>query len=602
MTTPKSPAPPGTPAGHVVSLQEARRRPSRAGPLPMHRRIDELLGRPDAAQLVRRLPPQELFFALKETGLADAIDLLHFCSPDQVQAFLDLDCWQKDRLDPERTVPWFEALLELGPERLGRIVQALDHEFLVTFLQSRVRVYDPEAEEPPEEPEGHFHPTPDRLYVIDILPQGPEGHMIDRLLDNLYRADPELGRRVVMGVRWDVGIETEEAAYRFRSGRMADLGYVEYYEALKIYTYLDPHTVHLNEELPPALEADDRPSLLPGALADALRGDQTLLGQVLDELPHEERAHLQQRLLHLMNWVMSADLVEPGDLATARLDIQRAACYVSLGLEYLSRPAARPDEPVVPRERARQALRTVAPQRLFRLGFSLTVQLARLAAALVDHGLTSLAPKSDPASLLSPPHAQVLRLLLPPTRPPAYSRLLDVPPVDEARPFATLADIARCATALEEIAALGRFLTLGLGVRQDTLAQTLAGTSPAAAAVRLTDIVGTLAANLLLRRPPSLVPLARADLPALRQAALGLSGSVQGLSPVAENAVLSSFRERVRERSLDRSEEQALWTPAAERLLRESLARLGASLSALPADIQPEQADVVPSLPGVILG
>ena len=40
---------------------------------------------------------------------------------------------------------------------------------------------------------------------------------------------------IVPGARWDVGAETQEAAYRFRSARMADLGYLDYYEALPIY-------------------------------------------------------------------------------------------------------------------------------------------------------------------------------------------------------------------------------------------------------------------------------------------------------------------------------------------------------------------------------
>ena len=80
--------------------------------------------------------------------------------------------------------------------------------------------------------------------MIDILPSqdgdSDRAVPIHRLLEHLYRGDLDLARAVVNAARWDSGAETEELAYRFRSGRIADLGFVEYYDALRIYQEVDP--------------------------------------------------------------------------------------------------------------------------------------------------------------------------------------------------------------------------------------------------------------------------------------------------------------------------------------------------------------------------
>ncbi len=596
------------PPNNLVALH----RPPLARQTRIGDRVDELLSQPNARLAVRELPEQELYFAIRELGLQDALELLRLCSPEQTRALIDIDCWQRDTLDVERLKEWFRVITELGHERLAVVVRSLDHELMVTYLQHLVRVYDVTAEEPPEEPEGHFYATPDRFYVVDVLVPGGDGQAIDRFLELLYMADLDLGRRVVMGAKWDLGAETEETAYRFRSARMADLGYVDYYEALKVYAYLDPRSLRLHENTAPPPPHDAREQatigLFPPELADLLRGGELALSRGLQLLTPAEQDALVRHILVLMNQAMSADRTDPGDADAAQKTMLRCAYYFSLGVEYASRamPTDKSDTTQTALslpsedERAAIALRTISPSRLFRAGYSLTVQLARLAAMLTDGGLTTLDKQADTASLLDARHGETIRLLLPPTPRPCYSRLLDSSSPGP-RPFRRLADIARTAAVLEEVGDLSKFLTLGLGLRPEMLVPTLSGKSPALTSIRLTDILGTLVANLLLRRPTALVPLHRADLPALRQAMLGLTGASLGLTPAARSAILHTLRERVGERSLGAEEAAALWTPAVDRFIANTLDLLGESVASLPADLSPEHADAVPSLPGLVL-
>jgi hypothetical protein len=397
------------------------------------RKADAIISEPDAAQLVPRLPVQELYYAIKEVGLADAEELVALATPEQVQGFVDLDAWERDHLEVERVNAWIEALADAGYEKLGAVIEALDPEMIALWLQRQARIYDLTIEEPPEEPEGHFFPTPDRFYLLDILPGGEEGKALERILDWLYRYSLELGRRIIMGAKWEIGSDLEEHAWRWRQGRMADLGYVDFYEALSIYRWLDPASVKLDEHSyvapPPEL-----PTELPAVLA-AWIDEAGFFGQALGTLGSEDEvSRLHAALVLLINKAMAADLVDPGDLEHGKAALLRSVAYLGLGLEYLARGDV---------GRAGQALGSIALERIFRVGFSLTLQLKTLAETLVKKGGV------NPITLDSP-WDDVMRALR--QRRPEYPRALDTPPADGTRHFATLADIARAAAALETIA------------------------------------------------------------------------------------------------------------------------------------------------------
>lgn len=593
--------------------------------------LDGLLRRPDAAKLVRATPAQPLFLFIKSLGLEDAIELLGLCSTEQVQAFLDMDAWEGDRISPSRFLPWLAALGELGIQKLAAHVRRLDPELLTSFLAPRLRIYELAEEEPPETSEGLLYATPDRFYVIDILPDadgdGAEQALLQRFLDDIYRADLELGRTIVQSARWDGGAETEELAYRFRSGRMADLGYIDPYEALKIYMLLDPlsQTARPTLELPAPPPGEAGPAAL--IFLPALPGfddvDSTF-GRAAAHLAEPERERLFQHLLHLANRAMSADRVELGDADAARDVLQRTAGYLSLGLEFhLLPPAARADTTRAPEVQVnvaqaaqllRESLADKAPVdllRLFRIGHSLTMQLRKLALLLgkdPNASLLTLVPDEDPASLLPPRLGEPLRGLL--LLRPLYSGYLDpgkpsagpLEAVPAMRPFRSLADLGRAAQFLSDLATLGMFLTAGLGLRRETLAGSLGGTVPGVREVRLDDLLGTMVANLLLERPPVFVPIARRDLPALRRRALGNQAEAKALPPAALARIRTALLARVKERSPDQREAAALWSAASQRLLDETLETLGQSLGTLPPDLPPDLADAVTRLGGLVLG
>ncbi|MSP60657.1 MAG: hypothetical protein EXR72_10015 [Myxococcales bacterium] len=488
---------PQTPPGDekaILPLSRWRAALARAGRGGRHL-VDELLSEPDVARFLPTLPVQELYYAIREVGLADAHDLVALASPEQLRGFLDLAAWQREEFDVERAAEWIDALIDAGPEKLAEGVEALDPELIALFLQRQARVYDLTLETPPDEPEGHYFPTPDRFFLLDVIAPGEAGKRIERFLDWLYRADLALARRVVMSAKWELDSELAESAYRFRSGRMADLGFVEFYDALDVYRWLDPASVRIGEGSADPQQGEH--STLPVATRSI--GEGGFLGRVLATVGEaDEMARIHTALLVLANRVMAADLVEPGDPQAARAALDRTAAYLGMGLEFLGR-----GDPHL----AGQGLRSVAVTRIFRVGLSLTLKLKRAAETLVDHSFVSLVPGR--ASLLDPPHAGAVAALL--HRRPLHGL------GPRERPFATLAEIAEVASLLEETSLLGPTLQHGLGIDPARLSEeALPGVHPPIGQITFATIVGTLIANAQLDRPPALVPLHPLDLAPLR--------------------------------------------------------------------------------------
>ena len=227
----------------------ARLRAQLAGPRG-YRRIEALLSLDNAPVAIAALTPTEVFELVHEVGFEDAQALLEYATPAQYQGCFDLDGWSKDSLEVAPLKPWLASLIDLGFEKVGQVWAALDSELRALILQKQVKVYDTTLEEEPaEDNDGMLMPTPDRFFILELLGDEDTQRLMQQLVEDLYRADPDLARHTIMSARSEPPAELEESSYRWRSSRLADLGYVDFYEALDLsvsYTHL---TLPTNREV-----------------------------------------------------------------------------------------------------------------------------------------------------------------------------------------------------------------------------------------------------------------------------------------------------------------------------------------------------------------
>jgi len=469
----------------------ARLRAQLAGPRG-YRRIDALLSAEDAAGAVASLSPNEVFELVHEVGFEDAQPLLELATPTQIQGCFDLDGWAKDQLEVAPLKPWLAALLEVGFEKVGQVWSNLDAELRALIFQRQVKVYDVTLEEaPPEDSEESIMTTPDRFFLLELHGDEDTQRLVQSLVEDLYRADPDLARHTIMAARSEPPAELEEQSYRWRAGRLADLGYVDFYEALDLFRPLDADKVHIGEGSQDKLGGEEDATRLPVVVAEEVLGRSFLARAMASIDDPAEATRLETALMVLVNKVLAAGRAKPGQAEVVRRGALYATATLSLGLETVSRGDL---------ARAQQALHTIGLIRLFRVGYTVTAKLARLAQALAARSVTAGSPARELVAGLCSPR-------------PLFTRAADEPPVAGMRPFEASADLRRAGELLAGLT-LRIALVEGLGV--DVVAMGQAPSIEPSARPNLDDFIRTALARAVVGGEMRGEALSQGELTALR--------------------------------------------------------------------------------------
>ena len=513
------------------------------------RRIDALLSADDASAAVAALSPSEVFELVHEVGFEDATDLIPLVTPAQIQGCLDLDAWTQDQVDLAPMKPWLAAVMDAGFEKVGEVLGGLDAELRVLIVQRLVKVYDVSlGEEPDEANEAPILPTPDRYFLLELFGDDETQRLTGQLVEDLYRADPDLARLTLMAARSEPPAELEEQSYRWRAGRLADQGYVDFYDALDLFRPLDAEQVHLGEGTHERVVGDE-PQRMPLAIAQEVIGRGFLARAMAAIEEPGEAERLEAALMVLVNKVLAAGRARPGQAEVVRRGALYATATLSLGLETVVRGDL---------ARAPQALRTISLHRLFRVGYTVTIKLARLARALAARSVTAGSPARELVAGLSSPR-------------PLLSRAADEPPAPGLRPFESQADLRRAGEILTGLT-LRIALVEGLGVDVVALGQ---APEPRPA---LDDVIRTALARAVIGGALTGDALSQPELTALRDRGMAAGR----LTPAARAAGHAAIRGRLGTAQLSAS------SPIVVRLVDAWLDELGAILGAVSdAEIDP---------------
>jgi hypothetical protein len=421
------------PSSKPLALAELRAALAALAAARGRKRLDVILSSRDPQALVRALPADELYLAIRDVGLGDAAPLVQLASKEQFQVFLDLAAWSGDAFAPRDALPWLRAAragASLEPKAAARWeakLAALDREVLFLVLRDGTRILDLEQDPDPEIASDRFLRTPDGKYVIEFLVDGVEYVAVRGLLDDLYAQDPFQATRLLSAIRFETPSELEETALRWRTGRLADLGWPSLEEALSWFAR------------PPKAPAGS-----PGApgrpagflLATLARGG--LLDRAVARLDADEREAVEAQLVTAANAVLVADAIDPDDVAAVQEAFESARSYLALGLEKLSAG----DE-----DRAAAALAATPLKRIFQEGFGRVLELSWRAQRLLE--------RAGPGTRFGSPLDEALAALA--ARRPRYFPGLEAPRGEwgtvaaaafEPRHFRSAEDLARAGDAL----------------------------------------------------------------------------------------------------------------------------------------------------------
>ena len=345
----------------------------------------ELLASDNLVQAVSQLEPLEVYFIVKELGIGTATPVLLAASADQLQAFVDLDCWESDQLNLVELDAWLAPFAGLGPHALTAAFLSLDEELQVVYLkQALVILVKQDKDDAPST--GRKVPsmsTPDHAFVVEVVdPEADREIEPLELVRALYRfAGPSRAFGTLMQAHAEMVGTLTEQAFQFRSGRLQEMGFPTLEEAKQLFT---PAPQEAPGVVPPKL--GDSLRHLPAVYAGTLQGE-SLLTMALSRIESTEFAeHLESSLMFLVNRAMVAYGEPPRHIDHARTIAERTTATISLGLECLLSPDA-PLETESLSGHAEQAERLLHawPMRdLFRRGFQASIALRRAAHDLIS--------------------------------------------------------------------------------------------------------------------------------------------------------------------------------------------------------------------------
>jgi hypothetical protein len=315
---------------------------------------------PEPEAVIPRMPEAELCFTVKAVGLWDAGWILEHATPQQLVTALDLDAWRGTVPDPGHLSSWMKAIADAGPETLARTASAIDPELLVLYLKGRIEVWLNPSDDDWEPPESSR--SLDSQFYFRCRQPGDDLEDVEAMLKELFQVDYWLYFRALQGVIWELQAETEEWAHRWRSGRLEDLGFPPWDEAMQIYGYVRPDQRAVLGEAGDALEADAwrLPVWLP-SLPSGSEAHHSIF-RAIAKLSEEERRACFYAFVALANRVAVADRMPLGDAEAIPGAIEKAATVASRGLEHIAG-----ESHLDPSE----VLRRVSLVRLFRVGVSL---------------------------------------------------------------------------------------------------------------------------------------------------------------------------------------------------------------------------------------
>jgi len=371
-------------------------------------RIEMILSDPEGKKLARSLEPQEIYWLVKELGDEDALPLIALSSPEQCSFFLDVELWNGCTYSREKAMEWIDHLLAAGEEFLVEQLYHLDFELLLLICRKELFVGGGVGDLITEnETRAEWDHTFDDMFFISFRDE-KQGPLMGRFLESIYRHDHDLYLRLMQGTKNEIDSEQEDLCYRFRSGRLADLGFPEWEHALEIYRYItpedfvpqvskDPVIVDFDTHLPVPFSAGD--SLFQRAMSSA------------------DSKGLNEELYCLINSALVAEDKSFSDLDTMDSVLQRVYGYLAIALEHLSGG----DE-----QEAVRILETEYLKRLFQLGFGIISQLRIRAERISSEGVD---------------HATNRALIGFRSKYPRFYRGLDQDHVDGYREFKSLADV-----------------------------------------------------------------------------------------------------------------------------------------------------------------
>ena len=347
---------------------------------------DAILDAPQPAALVHSFPEEDFYFLMHDIGLEDSLELLSLASNRQWEYILDMEVWEKDKIELHSVTRWLDLLFKVDPERFIQWLLKDKTNFVEFYLFKNIEIKTRESDQDPSEFGEEFFTFDDTIYVRlrqDVFDPGspkPESEEIVKehrdafllnFLKHLAQYDFVTFQKVLLESSGVIPAETEEEAYRSRNVRLAEKGFMPFEEAVGIY---QPLKLQDFEKLSVKYTtADpDRRLFLPVPLypAGMLQAENLFVGALKSLELDEIRQQIQMEFAGLCNQAGVADKKTVRDKDDLKDIVKKVCGYLNIGLEQLTLKNGKSHL-----NRAAELLQKYPLAGIFRVGYGLALEL-----------------------------------------------------------------------------------------------------------------------------------------------------------------------------------------------------------------------------------
>jgi len=327
--------------------------------------LDRILEYDNPQEIVQDLPYEDFFWLVKKVGQDDCLPLLELGSIDQWQYLLDLEIWEKDRIDITSTSAWIKRLHQADSKRVVRWLFSEGELLAYYHFFKSIEVVIKSEDEVFDLPDGFF--SLDGVFYIRVT-DSEHREFTEDIIRVMAREDFDRYQALILGLAGVLPAELEEEMYRSRNIRLAEHGFLPFEEAMSIYAPLDPETLIIEKrgQLPDVFSDEDIRDIIPiSPLYHA--GAKTMLteptSRITDPLFLDK---IRLEFAGLCNQILSADNLLVNEFEVLIRTCRKAAGYVNLALERICGRDI---------SKAQQLLKSQSLVSLFRVGFGLALKL-----------------------------------------------------------------------------------------------------------------------------------------------------------------------------------------------------------------------------------
>ena len=331
-------------------------------------KINEIFDTSNPEHEFQKLPMQTAFYAIKSRGFDDATDLITLASTEQIIGFLDLDCWDKDIIDLPNLYQWLSLLTHTSEDKLAEVLKTIDLEILSYLFTMHTRIYRNNDSLDIRILRNFFY-TADNQYVIEVTKKD-YFEVIKKIAYKIGEDDVAFVVNFFESIAYTLPSTLEETAYEQRKARLEDLGIIDFYDAQDIYSYVKPTVGASLSDDTSFIEKISEESIifLPTIFWESGRKEM-FLDQAISQINDVVFLNsLKTQLLYLANKLISAHRINFSSMENIQERMEELRATLNLGLEYASQGNI---------TTAQELLKKKSVMYLFKLGFSLTLDLKR---------------------------------------------------------------------------------------------------------------------------------------------------------------------------------------------------------------------------------